>query len=173
MSIFSDITSKLFGHSSAHAAPATPAPGHPAAPASPAAPSAGSPATPAPGAPAAHPASATPAPDAPSPAAPSAAATPAPGAAQVAAAVHGVDVTAVLDGLVAKHHEKLDWRHSIVDLLKALDMDSSLSARKELAAELHYTGSTADTASMNVWLIKEVITKLAANGGKLPPELLH
>jgi hypothetical protein len=89
------------------------------------------------------------------------------------ASVQGVDVTAILDGLVAKHAEKLDWRRSIVDLLKALDLDSSLSSRKELAKELHYTGSTDDTATMNVWLIKQVIAKLAANGGKVPADLLH
>lgn len=100
-------------------------------------------------------------------------ATAAPGAAAAAAAsVANVDVTAILDGLVAKHGEKLDWRHSIVDLLKTLDIDSSLTARKELAAELHYAGDTHDTATMNVWLIKQVIAKLAANGGKVPPELL-
>ena len=93
------------------------------------------------------------------------------------ASVQGVDVTAILDDLAAKHlkkhHERLDWRRSIVDLLKTLDLDSSLSARKELAAELHYTGDANDSATMNVWLIKQVIAKLAANGGKLPPELLH
>ena len=89
----------------------------------------------------ARPPAAAPAPATAAPAPPPAAA-PAP---RPAPRVQGVDVTAILDGLVAKHHEKLDWRHSIVDLLKALDIDSSLSARKELAAELHYTGSTADS----------------------------
>jgi 3-oxoacyl-ACP reductase-like protein len=151
MSIFGDIASKLFGHSTAHAAEAPAVAGQPAKP--PGAAPAASPAAP---------------PAAPSPAAPAPTAAPAAGA-----AVQGVDVTAILDGLVAKHHEKLDWRHSIVDLLKSLDLDSSLSARKELAAELHYAGDTGDSATMNVWLIKQVIAKLAANGGKLPPELLH
>jgi 3-oxoacyl-ACP reductase-like protein len=83
-----------------------------------------------------------------------------------------VDVTAILDGLAAKNPEKLDWKKSIVDLLKLIDMDSSLSARKELAKELHYTGDTSDSAKMNVWLHKEVIKKIAENGGKVPAELL-
>ena len=88
------------------------------------------------------------------------------------AAPAAVDVTAILDGLAAKSHEKLDWKKSIVDLMKLVGMDSSLTARKELAHDLHYTGDTADSASMNVWLHKEVIKQLAANGGKVPPELL-
>jgi hypothetical protein len=83
-----------------------------------------------------------------------------------------VDVTAVLDGLAASNPEKLDWRKSIVDLMKLLGMESSLAARKELAAELHFPGDTGDSAAMNVWLHKEVIKKLAANGGKVPAELL-
>ena len=69
--------------------------------------------------------------------------------------------------------EKLEWRTSIVDLMKALDIDSSLAARKELAKELGYTGDTNDSASMNIWLHKQVMAKLAANGGKLPPEIKH
>ena len=69
--------------------------------------------------------------------------------------------------------EKLEWRTSIVDLMKALDIDSSFSARKELAKELGYTGDSNDFASMNIWLHKQVMTKLAANGGKLPPEIKH
>jgi len=83
-----------------------------------------------------------------------------------------VDVTAILDDLASKNSEKLDWRKSIVDLLKLVGMESSLSARKELAAELHFPGDTGDSAAMNVWLHKEVIKKLAANGGKVPAELL-
>jgi len=83
-----------------------------------------------------------------------------------------VDVTSILDRMAAANHEKLDWRNSIVDLMKLLDMDSSLSERKELAADLHYTGDTSDSAKMNVWLHKEVMRKLAENGGKVPPELL-
>ena len=84
-----------------------------------------------------------------------------------------VDVAAILDKAVAAKKEKLEWRTSIVDLMKALDIDSSLAARKELAKELDYTGDTNDSASMNVWLHKQVMTKLAANGGKLPPEIKH
>src|SRR5581483_8447546 len=74
------------------------------------------------------------------------------------------DVAPLLDKAVAAKGEKLDWKHSIVDLMKALDIDSSLSARKELAKELGYTGDTNDSASMNIWLHKQVMTKLAANG---------
>jgi hypothetical protein len=89
-----------------------------------------------------------------------------------ATATQQVDVTAILDGLAAKNPEKLDWRHSIVDLMKLVGMDSSLNARKQLATELHYSGDQNDSASMNVWLQKEVIRKLVENGGKVPPELL-
>jgi 3-oxoacyl-ACP reductase-like protein len=83
-----------------------------------------------------------------------------------------VDVTKILDDLAAKNSEKLDWRKSIVDLMKLVDMDSSLSARKELAKELNYSGDTSDSAKMNVWLHKEVIRKISENGGKVPQELL-
>jgi hypothetical protein len=84
-----------------------------------------------------------------------------------------VDVAPILDKAVAAKHEKLEWRTSIVDLMKALDIDSSLAARKELAKELGYSGDTNDSASMNVWLHKQVMSRLAANGGKLPPEIKH
>jgi len=84
-----------------------------------------------------------------------------------------VDVAPILDKAVAAKKEKLEWRTSIVDLMKALDIDSSFSARKELAKELGYTGDSNDSASMNIWLHKQVMTKLAANGGKLPPEIKH
>ncbi len=93
------------------------------------------------------------------------------GAAAGGAAAPAVDVTAILDQAVAAKKEKLAWRTSIVDLLKALDIDSSLSARKELAKELGYTGDTNDSATMNIWLHKQVIAKLAANGGKVPDDL--
>ena len=83
-----------------------------------------------------------------------------------------VDVAAILDAAVKKSGQKLDWKRSIVDLMKALDLDSSLSARKELAAELHYTGDTSDSAKMNVWLHKALMKALAENGGKVPAELL-
>ena len=83
-----------------------------------------------------------------------------------------VDVAAVLNDMARKNPEKLDWRKSIVDLMKLTGMDSSLGARKQLATELHYTGDMNDSASMNVWLHKQVLVKLAENGGKVPPELL-
>jgi uncharacterized membrane protein len=95
--------------------------------------------------------------------------TAAPATVQIA----GVDVEAVLTSLAAHNREKLDWRKSIVDLMKLLGLDSSLAARKELASELHYTGSTEDSAAMNTWLHKQVMTKLAENGGKVPAELKH
>lgn len=104
---------------------------------------------------------------------PTPAASAAPSTAAATAAPAGpVDVAAVLDGMLAKQKEKLDWKHSIVDLMKLLGMDSSLSARKELAADLHYDGDTNDSAKMNMWLHKEVMKKLAENGGKVPAELL-
>ena len=84
-----------------------------------------------------------------------------------------VDVAAIVDKAAAAKGEKLEWRTSIVDLMKALDIDSSLTARKELAKELGYTGDTNDSASMNIWLHKQVMAKLAANGGKLPPDIKH
>ena len=82
-----------------------------------------------------------------------------------------VDVEAVLSGMAANKGQKLDWHHSIVDLMKLLDLDSSLSARKELAKELDYTGDSNDSAKMNVWLHKQVMQKLAENGGKVPESL--
>jgi hypothetical protein len=78
----------------------------------------------------------------------------------------------ILDGLAAKNPEKLDWKKSIVDLMKLVGMDSSLGARKQLAKELNYTGDPSDSGSMNIWLHKEVLRKLSENGGKVPPELL-
>jgi hypothetical protein len=94
-------------------------------------------------------------------------------AAPAAAPAQTVDVAPILDKAVAAKKEKLEWRTSIVDLMKALDIDSSLAARKELAKELGYTGDANDSASMNIWLHKQVMVKLAANGGKLPPEIKH
>ena len=83
-----------------------------------------------------------------------------------------VDVTAILNDLAKKNPEKPDWKRSIVDLMKLVGMDSSFAARKQLAEELHYTGDPNDSASMNIWLHKEVLRKLAENGGKVPQELL-
>lgn len=88
-------------------------------------------------------------------------------------AISEVDVLAQLDALAAKHPEKLNWKVSIVDLLKLLGLDSSLTARKELASELGCPAEKmGDSAQMNMWLHKTVLQKLAANGGNIPPELL-
>ena len=102
--------------------------------------------------------------------------TAAPGAAPAGASVApagSVDVAAILDKAVAAQGEKLEWKTSIVDLMKALDIDSSLTARKELAKELGYTGDTNDSATMNIWLHKQMMAKLASNGGKLPADIKH
>jgi Domain of unknown function (DUF3597) len=111
------------------------------------------------------------APAAPAPSSTTSSAAPAPGTPQKPGTP--VDVDAILTNLAAHSHEKLDWRLSIVDLMKLLNLDSSLTARKELAAELHYSGDTHDTATMNIWLHKQVMQKLADNGGKVPADLLH
>jgi len=149
MSVLGTIISAIFGHASASPAPAPSAPGSSAAPAG-SKPTPSS-AQPAPAKPAAS-SSATAQASAPSPAAP-------------------VDVADVLSKLAARNKEKLDWRRSIVDLMKLLNLDSSLSARKQLADELHYAGDKSDSAAMNVWLHKQVMQKLAENGGKVPDEL--
>jgi hypothetical protein len=88
-----------------------------------------------------------------------------------AAPAQTVDIVPILEKAAAAKKEKLNWRTSIVDLMKVLDLDSGLGARKELAKELGYTGDTNDSAKMNVWLHKQVMIKLAANGGKVPDEL--
>jgi hypothetical protein len=103
---------------------------------------------------------------------PAEAGAPAPASSGSAPPAATVDVTAILDDLTTKNSEKLDWRRSIVDLMKLVGMDSSLAARKELAKELNYTGDTSDSAKMNVWLHKEVLRKISENGGKVPNELL-
>lgn len=144
MSVLGKIMSAIFGHASA--APATPS--SPAAP-PPASASKPSPA-PAPSAPASTTASSS-----------------------LPKAATPVDVADVLTKLAAKNKEKLNWRLSIVDLMKLLNLDSSLAARKELADELHYTGDKNDSATMNMWLHKQVMQKLAENGGKVPDELRH
>jgi hypothetical protein len=97
-------------------------------------------------------------------------AAPAAGA-PAAAPMSQVDVAAVLTEMAAKNREKLDWRRSIVDLMKLLKLDSSLTARKQLAQELNYSGDMNDSASMNIWLHKQVMQKLAENGGKVPDDL--
>jgi hypothetical protein len=105
--------------------------------------------------------------------APAAAPAPVPAGAPAAAApppaITVVDVEALLDGMPGA--SSLNWRTSIVDLMKLLGLDSSLDARKQLAAELSYGADTSDSAKMNIWLHRQVMTKLAANGGKVPAEL--
>ena len=75
--------------------------------------------------------------------------------------------------MAAKNAQQLNWRTSIVDLMKLLGLDSSLQARKTLATELHYTGDMNDSAAMNIWLHKAVMQKLADNGGQVPPDLIR
>ena len=145
MSIFGNIASKIFGHAHAQAAPT--------APQQPSSTAGGKASGPAPASPAATGTSG------------------AKTAAAPATARVEVDVEAVLKDLAGKNKERLDWRHSIVDLMKLLKLDSSHTARKELAKELHYTGNTKDSAAMNIWLHKQVMIKLAENGGKVPESL--
>jgi hypothetical protein len=149
VSIFGNIMSKIFGHANAATSTSGAVPTQTGA------------------------ASKPPAGAAPSGTAPATSTTSTAGAVASEGAKQNVDVGAVLDGLAAKNSQKLDWKHSIVDMMKLLDMDSSLSARKELAGELHYTGDTNDSAAMNIWLHKQVMQKLAENGGKVPEELKH
>ena len=152
MSIFSTIASKIFGHSTAKPAESS-APAQAAMPAPTPAQETGQPnvqtttyyAT----------------------TVPAAGQTPQP----AATAQQPVDVEAVLTEMAASAPQKLNWRVSIVDLMKLLGLDSSFAHRKELAAELGYTGDTNDSASMNIWLHKQVMRKLAENGGKVPEDL--
>jgi hypothetical protein len=147
MSILGKIVSSIFSHANAAPAAAPAVPTGSAAPPSPPSPKSAS------GAPAATT----------SPAAKSSAPASSPTAT--------VDVAAILTKLAASNKEKLDWQKSIVDLMKLLKLDSSLSARKELAKELHYTGDTKNSAAMNIWLHKQVMIELAKNGGKVPNSL--
>jgi uncharacterized protein DUF3597 len=101
----------------------------------------------------------------------SAQASASPTAAPSAPPAQTVDIAAIVDKAAAATGEKLAWRTSIVDLMKALNLDSSLTARKELAKELKYTGDTNDSATMNIWLHKQIMAQLAANGGKLPSDI--
>jgi hypothetical protein len=151
MSIFGSIVSKIFGGPKAEpaaGAPATPASGAPTVGATPGTSQAPSPRD--------------------VPATESAAGSSAAGS---SAAPQVVDVEAVLTGLAAGRGETLNWRQSIVDLMKLLELDSSLNARKQLAQELHYTGDMNDSASMNIWLHEQVMLKLAESGGKVPESL--
>jgi 3-oxoacyl-ACP reductase-like protein len=109
-----------------------------------------------------------PQPQAPTPAAPEA--TP-PAQAAPTATIERVDMEKVLDDMAAKNPQKLNWRSSIVDLMKLVGMDSTLQERKELATELGYTGDQSDTAKMNMWLHKEVMKRMEQNGGKVPANL--
>lgn len=116
-------------------------------------------------APAAAPAAPTPEAAAPTPA-------PAPTAAAVAPQPAAeVDVAGILDFMNEQRAQKLNWRTSIVDLMKLIGLESSLAERKELADELGYTGDKSDSASMNIWLHKQVIQKIRDNGGQLPTDL--
>lgn len=120
-----------------------------------------------------HKAQAAPAPvPAPQAAAPAPVETPtAPTAAPQPVAIDAVDVAAILDNLASNNSQKLNWKVSIVDLMKLLGLDSSLENRKELAGELGFTGDTNDSASMNIWLHKAVMNELAKNGGVVPDDL--
>jgi len=151
VSIFGTIMSKIFGQREGSAPPA---------------------ATQAPAGPASGQAAAASSSGVASPPAPSRAAQTAASAGS-AAAQASFDVEAILDKLASERGEKLNWRQSIVDLMKLLGLDSSLANRKQLAQELNYTGDTSDSASMNIWLHKQVMRKLAENGGKVPQDLMH
>lgn len=144
MGFFSDIKDKIFNRHPEAVTPVAPTTAHPGQAAAP---------------------TAAAAPSAPNVAKPAAGAS-------ATAAASDVDVAAILDQAVKENGQTLHWRTSIVDLMKALGIDSSLSARKELAKELNYSGETEDSAAMNIWLHKQVLHKLAENGGKVPADLL-
>jgi hypothetical protein len=144
MSVFGSIVSAIFG--SKHAAGVTAAAGSSSPPASSRTTSAS-----------AAPAGAT--------------AAAAPAGAPAAKPISKADVEAILAKLDDEQDEDLDWKTSIVDLMKLLKLDSSLGARKQLAQELGYTGALDGSAAMNVWLQKQVMTKLAESGGKVPDSL--
>ena len=95
----------------------------------------------------------------------------APAGATAAKPISKADVEAILAKLADEQDEDLDWKSSIVDLMKLLKLDSGLGARKQLAQELGYTGALDGSAAMNVWLQKQVMTKLAESGGKVPDSL--
>jgi hypothetical protein len=93
------------------------------------------------------------------------------GAAPPVAPMAIVDVEVILTNMAASRGQALNWRNSIVDLLKLLNLDSSLASRKDLARELDYKGDTGDSMAMNIWLHRQVMNRLAANGGKVPDDL--
>ena len=144
MSVFGNIMSSIFGHAKAQASPAAAGPASKTSASS---------------------SAATPVPSG------SASVSGAPKSAATQSAEPEVDVEAVLTRLAGQNREKLEWRTSIVDLMKLLDLDSGLPARKQLAKELNYTGDTNDSAKMNMWLHRQVMIKLAENGGKVPDSL--
>jgi len=148
MSIFGNIASAIFGHKSAVGTTAAVQPGAPAAKATPTA--------------------------AAQPGAPAAKGTPPAGAAPATGkAMTQAEVEAMIKKIADGQSEKLNWQQSIVDLMKLLKLDSSLTARKQLAQELGYKGSLDGSAEMNIWLQKEVMTKLAESGGVVPESLKH
>jgi Domain of unknown function (DUF3597) len=146
MSVFGSIVSAIFG--SKHAANVTPA----APPSSPSSPTGTASKTTPPSAGAAAPTAVAPAAGAPNP-------------------ISRADVEAILHKVAADVREDLDWKRSIVDLMKLLKLDSGLGARKQLAQELGYSGALDGSADMNTWLHKQVMTKLAESGGKVPDSL--
>ena len=161
MSIFDRIKHAIFGEAHAASAsapnqPATSTASSPAAPTSPASSSVTA------AAPAASPSESQPANPVPSQT----------GSAAGPASAISFDVETILNDAVKKSGQKLDWRHSIVDLMKALGMDASLEERKELAQELGYSGDAHDSAKMNTFLHKALMKKLSENGGKVPADLL-
>lgn len=158
MGVFDRIKNAIFGK-----AQAAPLPGSAASPQSSSAPAASAPA------PSAQPTSGQMA----SPPPVTEPATGAPPPAQSSPAqASNADIEQILNAAVKKSGQKLDWRHSIVDLMKALGMDASLAERKELAGELGYAGDTNDSAKMNTFLHKALMKKLSENGGKVPADLL-
>jgi 3-oxoacyl-ACP reductase-like protein len=150
MSVFGSIVSAIFG--SKHAAGVTPA---------------ATPSSSAPSSTGATPASSAP----PSPSAGATASSATPAAAAAAKPISRADVEAILHKVAADVREDLDWKRSIVDLMKLLKLDSGLGARKQLAQELGYAGALDGSADMNIWLHKQVMTKLAESGGKIPDSL--
>src|SRR5262245_12670273 len=94
-----------------------------------------------------------------------------PAGATAAKPISRTEVETILAKLAAEQRENLDWKNSIVDLMKLLKLDSSLGARKQLAQELGYTGALDGSGTMNVWLQQQVMTKLAESGGKVPDSL--
>jgi hypothetical protein len=112
-----------------------------------------------------------PQPGAPAGAAAAPVSAPSPAAAPASEHISEVDVETILNDKARQAGQQLNWRTSIVDLLKLLELDSSLQSRKDLAQELHYSGDTGDSAAMNIWLHRQVMNKLAENGGKVPSDL--